>query len=138
VKRERVAPGVYRGGFWEETWGFEVDLVWPVTEKVRNKYAKERYGLDLSKDSFDDCSGTCYDLRGLDDHKHVVLILLAEWDLSPSSISTLSHEAFHATDEVLRDRGIKLTSDSAEAYAYLHGSIMRRCLEILGPGKKVR
>ena len=50
-------------------------------------------------------------------------------------LGELAHEALHAAVQILTRKGMKLTDESDEAYAYLTGSIVRRCLELIGERK---
>jgi hypothetical protein len=49
----------------------------------------------------------------------------------PYLANILSHEIFHATDQVLENVGMSLTSGSEEAYAYLTGYITEKLYEQL-------
>lgn len=42
-------------------------------------------------------------------------------------LATLAHECFHAAEMVLRNRGLKLSDESDEAYAYYVGYVFREC-----------
>lgn len=57
-----------------------------------------------------------------------------------SSPSALAHEAFHASNIVLEQRGIKADTDNDEAQAYLIGWIFSKYCENVRPGwnKSVR
>lgn len=46
-------------------------------------------------------------------------------------ISLVSHEIFHATLQILKDRGIRICSKSEEAYAYLNGLLMQKFYELI-------
>lgn len=43
-----------------------------------------------------------------------------------ATLNIVSHECFHATCGILRQRGIELTEYSEEAFAYLHGFIVEK------------
>lgn len=46
-------------------------------------------------------------------------------------LSVLAHESFHAAEFVLRERGLRLTDESDEAYAYYIAWIFRECYKRL-------
>lgn len=43
-----------------------------------------------------------------------------------ATLNIVSHECFHVTCGILRQRGIELTESSEEAFAYLHGFIVEK------------
>jgi len=77
-----------------------------------------------------DFNGKCLQLDGLNNGAHV--IFLRKWKRSAEWVSTLVHECFHATEQILDDRGVKYTVDqSNEAFAYLQESIVIQFLQRL-------
>lgn len=54
-------------------------------------------------------------------------VLLAIWVEDPlNNLGTLSHEIFHLTSYILRDKRILLDENSEEAYAYLNGYLFNQ------------
>lgn len=48
------------------------------------------------------------------------------WSAKPEDIENFSHEVFHLTDMIMTDAGVKLSDDSNEAWAYLHGYLFKK------------
>lgn len=59
----------------------------------------------------------------------IVLIVFHNWENSSFNYGTLVHEIFHAVDITLRGRGITLSDDSDEVYAYHMGYFTRNFLD---------
>lgn len=62
---------------------------------------------------------------------HVIVIGLERWDRSAESAGMLAHECLHATQFILEHRDITLSDTTAEVFAYLLDSLVRRATEIL-------
>ena len=88
-------------------------------------------GLDYQADDY---CGTCYQIKTKDGTAD--LISLGRWTGDAFDNGELAHEALHAAIQILGRKGMKLTDESDEAYAYLTGSIVRRCLELIAGSKK--
>lgn len=58
----------------------------------------------------------------------ISLIVFYKWENNASDYGTLVHEIFHAVDMTLRHRGITLSDDSDETYAYHLGYFTREFL----------
>lgn len=115
--------------FYDETWRANIWLVWPATPATLKKWIEKQFKIPYKNDkSF---NGRCLEVVDAENVPLANVIALAGWDVNPKWISVLAHEALHCTDQVLSERGIRLTQDSDEAYTYFHESIMRRCLEFL-------
>lgn len=122
--------------FYDECWRANIWLVWNVSGKELSAWTKKQFGLDYPiQPNF---HGKCLEILDKDDVAQSNVIVLSKWEATPLWISVLAHEALHAVDHVLSDRGIKLTRESHEAYTYFHEAIMRRCLNALMPSKKKR
>jgi hypothetical protein len=50
---------------------------------------------------------------------------------------TIAHELFHVVDNIFRDKGIKLTEESNEAYAYYLGWLMDQLCAFLKASEKI-
>lgn len=62
----------------------------------------------------------------------VVIIRIYSTEINtPYGMNVLAHEIFHAVYSLLDDRGLKLTSESEEAFSYLTGYLMQKCYEII-------
>jgi len=61
-----------------------------------------------------------------------VVIALKHFSITAADLDSLAHECLHATQIVLDRAGVILSDNSEEAFCYLHGSIVRRCLIMLG------
>lgn len=57
------------------------------------------------------------------------IIALGSQETVADYLNTLTHEIFHAVFYILEHRGLKLTVDSQEAYAYLSGYIMEQIIK---------
>lgn len=121
------------GTFYDETYGVTVKIFCPASNDTIRKYLKEHYNTDENDDS--PFSGKCVEIDSDDGHCES-LIFLKEWELSPFWVSVLAHECFHATEQILRARDIKHSEKTSEAWAYLHDSIIRRSMKILGAKSK--
>lgn len=61
------------------------------------------------------------------------------WLQYPVKLSVLVHECFHIAHHILKRKGLKLSDDSEEAYAYTQESILKELLTIFKKHKiKVR
>lgn len=74
-----------------------------------------KFGVSIPnlKKEVDGCAGSC---NMKDD-----LCVLWLRELVPTDIDTLTHEVLHTVSEVMRYSGMRFTSSSEEAYAYLNG-----------------
>lgn len=72
------------------------------------EHLQTSYGLQVTEEEIFEASGYSFSQGGL----------FVIWLYDHKSISTLSHEVFHTTVELLRRAGLTLSSDSEEAYAY--------------------
>jgi len=60
-------------------------------------------------------------------NQNTIIILINRYTSRANLIGTLSHEAFHATQNILQDRDVKFkNSDGNEPHAYLLGFIMEQ------------
>lgn len=66
------------------------------------------------------------------------VIILNQQDDHYELIDTLTHEIFHATDEILALRDVKLrTNDANEAHAYLMGYLMAQAYRRIFKNKRL-
>lgn len=112
---------------------------------LRKKYNIELYGnyklhvviADTIREGRDSCNKEigheCDDLNYVDGmhsfnkHDHGSYIFL----LPHTYISTISHEAFHATNRIMNSIGAELNNGSEESYAYLLGYIVDKCMDTI-------
>lgn len=135
--RRRI-NGHWNAWFYDETYRENIDLIWPVDEKQMIRFMKDRFDIAYKPEK--EFGATCLMINKGSGASHQ-LICLHEWDRTDNTdLSFLAHEAFHAAEHILSIRGIELLPDNrttAEAYAYLIESIMRRCLILLDTRRKI-
>lgn len=88
------------------------------------KYMKKK-GTHLSK-SYNSAKGLCMGI----DKTHTIFIMIKKrrkycWD-------TITHEALHATNEILNARGVGTTHKNDEAQTYLLGFIINKVQNYIG------
>lgn len=83
-------------------------------------WAKKKFSVEFATDEGADPAGFAYVLEG-----YPWLL----WVDSPNNLPALAHEAFHVTSFVLKNRGLKHTMASEEAYAYTLGFILKQIVE---------
>lgn len=66
----------------------------------------------------------------------IAVIVFYRWNSDASDYGTLSHELFHAVDMNLRSKGITLSDDSDETYAYHMGFFTREFLHKIWSNRK--
>ncbi len=123
------------GWFYDHVYRFSVHLLWPVTGAQYSAWIKRNYGLDVPVDEF--FSGRCAEILPDDDKglKGAHVIALREWQPEAESISVLTHEALHACEQVMSQRGIEFywrgQGATNEPWAYLLQSVVYRCTRML-------
>lgn len=123
-----------RARFQDETYNFGVLLLWDISgPELRRFLGKKKYPK-TERIGDDDWSG--YALRYSTPDYDVHVIALRHWSGSPWDHSVLAHECLHITQKVLDETGMRLGKRTAEAYCYLHDSLIRRCLEHIKKGTK--
>lgn len=110
--------------FREETWDITVHLLVPVTAEQTKAYVEKIFGGD------DGDPGSFHGVT-FTSLEHTVIALNEPFRRTPEGIGLLAHEIFHAASQSLLLREIPLNDTTQEAFAYLMGSLMRRCLERL-------
>ena len=133
--RHRI-DGHWAGWFYDETYRENIDLIWPVDAKKITAFMKHRFGVDYSRDN--EFGASVVELMNQDKGHHQI-ICLREWNRAdPRDVSMLAHECFHVAEHILSKRGIVLGDCTAETYAYILESIMRRCLILLDTRRKIQ
>ena len=131
----------YQHGHWSAWWYCDIyrtwiDLIWPVDNTKVLAWCKSKYNCEIEDPgqfgglhlSFED-SAKRHDIQ---------LIALNTFDKNDNEdLDSLCHEAFHAVRSIMDDRGIPLSKESNEAYAYLIGNIVRKSLEALDTRRKI-
>jgi len=122
----------------EDCWEFDLWVLAPATNKELDEFLSRQFKIkDKTSDGdflgrfvevFDDDSGREEELAGV--------IALKKWNGTPKDYDTLAHEALHAVQFFLTNRGIKLNFKTDESYCYLLGSLVRRIAEQLNRGKR--
>lgn len=122
--------GHWAACFHDDLYKFDVHIIWPVQQKEFAKYMDRKFGVSQVQEmSF---AGRCTEIRDkADDWTGDLLISLCDWHLGPKRLNTLSHEVMHATHIVMKHAGMTLSDSTQEAYCYLHGALMQRCLNLL-------
>ena len=130
------------GWFWIETYEAAIHVLWPHKEEKRVTsehiagYLNRTFGIDDYKGD-GDFNGRCTEVVSASGLKGAHVITLAFWDGSPKCHGVLAHEVFHAVEQILSHRGVPMTNDTSEPWAYLLGSVHRQCLNmIMKKGRK--
>ena len=120
--------GHWVGEFNDPCWQVSITLIWPVDAAKANHYIHRKIGPTKHAVG-DDMAAWTWDLNGN------IVIGLSDWAATSLWMSNLAHESVHAADYILASRGMQLTSETSEAYAYLAGSIVRRSLDLINRAK---
>ena len=99
-----------------DTWNDVVYAAWGCSHdqflhKVKKDFAVPQSELDIMREGIEGVSGRCWQLC----HRKLILM----WFNKPYTYRTIIHECFHATTFLLGRKGLKLSDDSDEAYAYM-------------------
>lgn len=89
-----------------------------------NKYVDKEFDIDLSLENTD-CGGFHIDTET----NHIFIFFQDQKD-EVNKIGDIAHETFHATKDLFELRGIKLSEDSEEAYAYYQSFLIRTFLTL--------
>lgn len=121
--------------FHDPVYNFTVHLLWESDGPQSAAYMRTNFPeVEVDKTDEDDEWGGRHMMlefsRAGKNHE-IHLVMLREFQGTIEDISVLAHELLHATHDVLYSRGLRLTDDTVEAFAYLHDSLVRRCLEAL-------
>lgn len=115
---------------YDETYEFRLIVAFHITPEQLSRYLERDFGFS-TREEIKYFDGLAYMLTHKKRRDAISLICLRRWDRSAKWISTLAHECFHVADHELGHVGMKLTGDTHEAYAYMIGQLVRRCLEVL-------
>jgi hypothetical protein len=128
--------GHWFGWFYDETWRANIEVLWPVDGKAVSAHIKRRHGTIYKTD--DDFSAKCVEVID-GDGADTNIICLRWWPKKPrpTHYAMLAHEAFHAAEHILSNRGVSLVPGTTEPYAYLIEGIVRRSLLLADTGKKL-
>lgn len=134
--RRKSADGYYAGWFYDEVFGHLVHLIWPLrgkrlTGEQLAGYLERTFGIEYH--NIGDRDGGCTEVVSLTGLKGAhVISLWNPWEGLPRHLDILAHEAFHCADQILADVRVPLVSGTDnETFAYLIGSIVRRCAQML-------
>lgn len=131
----RRVNGHWAGYFHDTIYRAHFHVIWDVGTEQLQKYCSKnlRAEGEFEMDDADAMTITFQDNEGTE-----VLMAFDNTKMSPSFCDTLAHECFHAASFVLDSRGVKLSAESNEAYAYFLGSLVSRSLELINKtrGKK--
>lgn len=114
----------------DECWAIDLWLIYPAYPADVDYFLRHKFGVE-EKTPASGFVGRFVEV--LDKHGDETggVIALRRWKRDPYHISILVHEVLHATHYFLDRRGLTMTDDTDEAYAYLLDSLTRRCLEVL-------
>lgn len=132
---QRITPSVRAAWFHEECYDKPIHLLWcvgkPFTPESYSAALHQVHGIVYPHDG-DLPLAQCFEnLQG--EHRAIIITLAEPWKPNARMISTLAHEAFHATEIITLRRGVVgVPNQCSEAHAYLLDSIVRRCLNLLG------
>lgn len=116
--------------FHDPVYNFTVHLLWDVNNDGLNEYLKTNFPDEEVPGGEDDWCGCHAPLRSQTEPPHEVhVVALQKLEMDPACLAVLTHEIVHVTHDVLHPRGLRCKPSTIEAYAYLHDSLMRRCLE---------
>lgn len=110
--------------FQVDSWDFTVHLLVPATTEQTNEYVQKVFGGDAEEPE-------CFSAIAFTGLEHAVIAFHKPFRRTPQDLGLLAHEVFHVASQSLLLREIPLNKDTQEAFAYLMGSLMRRCLERL-------
>lgn len=108
--------------FINDTYGFTVHLLWPVTPLQFRDYVRQIKPKYVDPGKF---VAICYTAD------EDVIIGFKKWEGSSFDLGTLAHELYHATFRALAKRGIDPCDETEEAFGYLMGSLFENCLRKL-------
>lgn len=124
TKRKITRKGSF---FFQVTsWNISIQVIVGHTEKRTRQIIERRFGATNGWDGVPgvdqlDCPAGGVMQRGSCD----VVLFLKHWPEKIYDYGVVVHEVFHIADGCLREKGITLSDDSDEAYAYLIESIFR-------------
>jgi hypothetical protein len=76
---------------------------------------EKKYGKLPIENNFDDCRGSCWELKDAKGHP-----LWVVWVGAKTDWKAMVHEASHLTFYILDARGVQYSSEDDEAWCYLH------------------
>jgi hypothetical protein len=117
----------WTGWFEEPVYSATVQVCWDVDTKGMESYIARTFPEYVG--AIPRLDPWCAWSLELSDKQHeLYLICLRKFQWTPDDIGTLAHECLHTTASMLRSRGLSFNKQTEEAYAYLHDSLVRRCL----------
>lgn len=110
--------------FRNDTWCFNVHLVWPVNSIQFRDYVRRAL---CNPDYKDPGAFTAMCHASPKD----VVIGFKSWAGGDEDLGNLVHELFHAVHYQLDYVGLKLSGETDEVYAYLQNSLFDKCVPLL-------
>lgn len=107
------------------TWSMSVTFIIGYDSKYVGNFIKKKTGTvpaDVAELDLPSATGRTY---WRDGSSSEFFIYLKHWPEKVWHYGTLHHELFHVVDRCLRGKGIILSDDSDEAYAYLTEALTR-------------
>ncbi len=105
------------------------------TKREIIQYLK-RNGLRYKEEEIDSLMPKIRERKTMLHDPGIALIVFYRWDRNAFDYGVLVHELFHAVDMNLRSKGIVLSDDSDETYAYHMGYFSREFLHSIWTEKK--
>jgi hypothetical protein len=119
------------GQFYDECWQSNIYLLWPCNVEQLNAFTGRNFGCQDSLAG--EFAGWCVNFKTVRASGQV--IALREWRGTPEDIATLTHECFHAAEYILEGK-VGHAEATSEVFAYLLGSLVRRCLTVIEENEK--
>jgi len=133
TRKTRGRAELQLGQFYDECWQSNIYLLWPCNVEQLNAFTGRNFGCQDSL-AGDEFAGWCVNFKTVRASGQV--IALREWNGgTPEDIATLTHECFHAAEYILEGK-VGHSDATSEVFAYLLGSLVRRCLASMQGNKK--
>ena len=106
----------------------ELHLLWG--EDLDSRVPKYLESLGLKPRRFPrGAAGACYKVEQTAEGSWVCVVGICDWDRSSTAIALLTHELFHAVEEMMSHIGAKHCAKSSEHWAYLLQDLTERALD---------
>lgn len=115
--------------FYEEVYGVNIYVINGVSPERLTEFVQREF-KDPNYSDLTEFTGRC--VRHPD--KGTVVAMRRKFSGHCDEVGLLAHECFHAVEYILSPRGFTHGEATSEAFAYLLGSLTRRCFGILKAG----
>lgn len=110
--------------FHNDTWYFHTHLIWPVTPIQFRDYVR-RTLKNVDYEDPGEFTAMCHS------EQQDIVIGFKHWTGHDHDLGNLVHELFHATFNVLVSRGVQISQENEEPFAYLQNSMFDRSVALL-------